>query len=190
MTVIGFIVVGGIIAILITIFWVLFALTRRGGRRTIEQSAVAPGGHRRVLVLLTTDCVDERVCREIMDREEPVEIRVAVPTPISRFGYYVTGDDRAVQDVAERRLAGALAMLEEQGVPCSGVLGDASAGPEQLIEDELASYGPDEIVIVIHPELDRTWPEHALVEEAVARLDVPVVVVHSHVIRDDAPLDA
>jgi hypothetical protein len=181
MIIVGAVIVIGVLALLILFFGGLIGLGTKQSRMTAEvpDPAWDEDAHR-VLVLLTTDCVDERVCREITDRRESVDIRVAVPLQPSRLDYYVVGTDEDALPVAERRLETALGHLHARGVNATGALGEISAGPVEMIQDEAAAFRPHEVVLVIDPEERQTWMEHTLVKDAASRYDIPLTVLHAH----------
>jgi len=174
---IGFGVVGVVLLLVILFFSGIIFSTGRGGR-----DAAPPGSDptcRRLLVLLTTDCVDEDVCRRLASGPIPVEVRVAVPLLSGHLDYYVAGDDREALPAAELRLERALGALHAHGIAASGVVGDMSASATQLAADEVAGFGPDEIVLVVHPEAEEQWAEHHLVRDAAERFTVPITLVRA-----------
>jgi hypothetical protein len=175
--VLGFALVALVLAAVIALFAVIIL---SAGRRSSEPAPAPhdPGVHR-ILVLLTTDCVDERVCRRIAAERGPVAVRVVVPPLSGRLAYYVASDDRAALLVAGARLERALGILAAHGIPGSGAIGDASASAAQLVADELGGFGPDEVVLVVHPAAEEQWSEQHLVHDAAQRFDVPVTVVHA-----------
>lgn len=146
MIIVGAVIVIGILSLLILFFGGLIGLGTRQSRQTasVPEPSWDEDIHR-VLVLLTTDCVDERVCREITDRTEPVMIRVAVPLQPSRLDYYVVGTDEDALPTAEKRLSTALGHLHDRGIKASGALGEISVGPVEMIQDEAATFRPHEI---------------------------------------------
>ena len=62
--------------------------------------------------------------------------------------------------------------LEEEGIDAVGGTGESD--PLQAIEDALATFRADEILLFTHPEGRRNWREEGLVEEAEARFAQPV----------------
>lgn len=62
--------------------------------------------------------------------------------------------------------------MEVDGVTVEGVVGDAH--PLRAIEDALVDFHADEVVVSTHPEGDSSWLEAGLLEDARARLEVPV----------------
>jgi hypothetical protein len=73
----------------------------------------------------------------------------------------------------ERRLAGTLAALRAAGVDVDGWVGDAD--PLLAIEDALAVFPADELLIATHPEERSNWLAHDLVGRACARFSLPVL---------------
>jgi hypothetical protein len=181
MLIVGAAIIIGILALLIVFFGGLIGLGVGESRATARVPDTLWDDERhRVLVLLTTDCVDERVCRAITDRREAVEVRVAVPLTPSRVDYYVVGTDETARPPAEKRLRTALDHLKRSGIPASGMVGDISVGPVELIQDEAAFFRPHEVVLVIHPDEEATWMEHTLVRDAASRYDIPLTVMHAY----------
>lgn len=181
MLIVGAAIIIGILSLLIMFFGGLIGLGVAESRAMATVPDIIWDDERhRVLVLLTTDCVDERVCRAITDRREAVEVRIAVPLMPSRLDYYVVGTDETARPIAEERLRIALGHLERSGIPASGRLGDISVGPVELIQDEAAFFRPHEVALVVHPDDESTWMEHTLVKDAASRYDIPLTVMHAY----------
>lgn len=174
---VGFVVIALVVAGAILLFVLILLAGRRGTRQSAP--AAADPTVRRVLVVLTTDCVDERVCDRILAQHDSVEVRVAVPEISGRLGYYVASDDRDASRVARDRLEHALGLLAAKGVTASGSVGDGSASAAQLIADHVGDFAPSEIIVVVHPEPEEHWSEQHLVQDAAQRFDVPVTIVHA-----------
>ena len=181
MLIVGAVIVAGALAVLIVFIGGLI------GFGVFESRLVAgvpkPSWNEdthRVLIVLTTDGIDEGICRSICDRSEPVEIRIAVPLTPNRIDYYLVGTDEAARPVAEQRLADALTHLMALGIVSSGSLGEVSTGPVEMIQDEAATFRPHEVVLVVHPEEDHSWMESTLAKDAMSRYDIPLTVMHSH----------
>jgi len=56
-------------------------------------------------------------------------------------------------------------------------VGDLSAGPAQMIDDAIAYFQPDEVVLVVHPSTQRHWSEDGLITRALTTYAVPIQVV-------------
>ena len=107
------------------------------------------------------------------------EVLVVAPALNSRLRHYMSDTDRALR-AAEERLAGCLARLRDAGVRATGEVGDAD--PLLAMEDAMASFPADEIVIGTHPEERSNWLARDIVARACARFGLPV----AHVVVDVA----
>jgi nucleotide-binding universal stress UspA family protein len=107
------------------------------------------------------------------------EVLVVAPALNSRPQHYMSDTDRAHR-AAEERLAGCLARLRAAGVRATGEVGDAD--PMLAIEDAMATFPADEIIIGTHPETRSNWLAHNIVERACARFGLPV----AHIVVDVA----
>lgn len=144
---------------------------------------LASAAPHRVLVLLAAECDGEHVVRELTAHGHAhTGIRVIAPLVGSRMNRYLFGDEHASRPAAEHRLAEAVDAFHRHGIEVTGGLGDAS--PLQALEDEIATFRPDEVVIVLHPQSDREWFEKHLPDDAVAKFGLPLTVV------DAVPVEA
>jgi nucleotide-binding universal stress UspA family protein len=107
------------------------------------------------------------------------EVLVVAPALNTRLRHWMSDSDGA-RRAAELRLAGCLARLREAGVHAAGHVGDAD--PMLAIEDALAGFPADEIVVGTHPEPRSNWLAHDLVSRACAYFGLPV----AHVVVDVA----
>ncbi|TML01083.1 MAG: universal stress protein [Actinobacteria bacterium] len=107
------------------------------------------------------------------------EVLVVAPALNSRLRHWMSDSDSAHR-AAEERLAGCLARLREAGVRATGHVGDAD--PMRAMEDAMAVFPADEIVIGTHPETRSNWLAHDIVMRACARFALPV----AHVVVDVA----
>jgi hypothetical protein len=90
----------------------------------------------------------------------------------------VTSDiDRELRD-AQGRLDATLAWLRSHALEATGRVGDLT--PRQAIEDELRTFGADELLISTHPAKRSHWLESGLLQQARDELDIPV----AHVVVD------
>ena len=83
------------------------------------------------------------------------------------------------------RLGASLAALATVGVSARGDVGDSD--PLQAIEDELRTFGADEIIISTHPPGRSNWLERDIVTHARDRFPVPITHVVVDLERDAAP---
>jgi hypothetical protein len=146
--------------------------------RTTSMHRSAPG-ERRILVIANETVGGETLREEIRRRAEDYEehVRVICPTLLSRVRF-VASDEDAARAQAHERLAHSLSRLREVGVNCDGEVGEAD--PLQAIEDQLRTFGADEIIISTHPEGRSLWLERGIVQAARERFDVPI----THVVVD------
>jgi len=105
------------------------------------------------------------------------EVLVVAPALNTRLRHYMSDSDRA-RRAAEERLAGCLARLHAAGVRATGEVGDAD--PMLAIEDAMATFPADEIIISTHPEPRSNWLAHDIVARTCARFGLPV----GHVVVD------
>jgi hypothetical protein len=156
---IGFGVVGAIGALLGTAGAVLFPRMRVAVPDAPARAAEGPG----VLVLVDTSCTGGAFCESIAARVHGRDAIVHVVAPVLPSAlHYLTDDERADSEEAERRLEAVLYQLRRRGVEASGGLGDDD--PLQAIADALAWFPAGELVIVTPTRSH--WLERGLVEHA------------------------
>ena len=171
---------GLVVFVLLTalaIGWIVRA-RREPPVRTTPVRRSAPG-ERRILVIANETVGGETLREEIRRRAEDYDelVRVICPTLLSRVRF-VASDEDAARAQAQERLAHSLSRLREIGVNCDGEVGEAD--PLQAIEDQLRTFGADEIIISTHPEGRSLWLERGIVQAARERFDVPI----THVVVD------
>src|SRR5690349_8389560 len=111
---------------------------------------MAPISRPRRVLVIANQTVQAEILREtIAARARMTQVVVVAPALNSRLRYWLSDEDPA-RRAAERRLAGALAGLRTAGVDVDGWVGDAD--PLQAIEDALAVFSADELLIATHPE--------------------------------------
>ena len=101
----------------------------------------------------------------------PTDVLVVAPALNSRLRHWLSDVDEALTR-AHERLDRAVTALRRRGVEARGEIGDAD--PLLAIEDALASFPADEIVIATLPAGRSNWIERGLVEKATARFGVPI----------------
>jgi TusA-related sulfurtransferase len=133
----------------------------------------------RILVIANRTCPCPTLADEIarQARGQVIDVLVVAPALNSRLRHWVSDVDGAVAR-AQERLVVAVAELRERGIAAHGEVGDAD--PLMAIEDALASFAAQEIVVVTHPPEQSNWLERGLIDKAVARFDVPIV----HLVSD------
>ena len=132
----------------------------------------------RVLVLIVAECDGESVVAELMRHQHThAEIKLVAPIVGNRLEYYIFGDDHKSRPEAQHRLDDVLKAFERHDVHVMAQLGDMN--PLQTIEDELVTFAPDELVIVVHPNDEQRWFERHLPEDAQKRFGLPTTILHS-----------
>jgi hypothetical protein len=110
---------------------------------------------------------------------DAAEVLVVAPALNTRTRFVLADPDPAI-DRAEEVQQETVERLSEEGV-------DAAAGtpgeedPLLALQDALATYDADEIVLFTHPDGKENWLEDGLVEQARERFSAPVrhVVIES-----------
>lgn len=133
----------------------------------------------RILLLLTSDLTGDDCIRRATHRPDrhAIEVHCAVATTPSRFNFQFTTDDRRELPQAHERLERTLRTLHDLGVTATGRVGDLSAGPEQMIDDAVAYFRPDEVVLIVHPSAQAHWTENGMIKRAMEKYAVPIQVV-------------
>ena len=102
---------------------------------------------------------------------EDVEVMVVAPALNSRFRFWMSDDDQAIAR-AEQVQEETVERLDEDGIDAAGDTGEAD--PLLAINDVLATFEADEIVLFTHEGGKRNWLEEGIVEAAKERFDAPV----------------
>jgi hypothetical protein len=99
----------------------------------------------RVLALLLGEHAHSEALGRFVEEGDVAEMRVVAPAHVDALHWYATDEDDAVADAARRARA-----VEEDVSPLVGSVGAeaGSADPVQAVEDALASFPADEIVVV------------------------------------------
>ncbi len=125
------------------------------------------------LLVVTPEPVDAAMLRSTLgDAVRGAEVLVISPaTNRSKLAFWVSDPDEAIAE-AEAAEEETVERLEEEGVDAAGQTGESE--PAVAIEDALASFPADRIVIFSHPGSDRDYREDAGLADAEARFGVPV----------------
>ena len=108
----------------------------------------------------------------------PTVILVCTPALNSRLRHWASDEDGGAPRAHRSASTPASRGLRALGIDASGEVGDAN--PLQAMEDELRTFGADEIIISTHPEGRSNWLERGVVEHARERFTVPI----RHVVVD------
>ncbi len=123
------------------------------------------------LLVVTPEPVDADMLRSTLgDEVEGAEVLVVSPaTNQSKLAFWVSDPDEAIAE-AEAAQEETVERLEEEGVDAAGDTGESE--PAVAIEDALATFAADRILIFSHDDLD--YREDAGLQDAEQRFGVPV----------------
>jgi hypothetical protein len=125
------------------------------------------------LLVVTPEPVDANALRATLgDEVEGAEVLVVSPAGHqSKVAFWVSDADEAIAE-ADAAQEETVERLEEQGVDAAGDTGEAE--PAQAIQDALATFKADRIVVFSHPEGDRDYREDDGLADAERRFGVPL----------------
>ena len=125
------------------------------------------------LLVLTPEPVDADALRAAVgDDADGAEVLVVSPaTNQSKLAFWVSDSDDAIAE-AEAAQEETVERLEEEGVDAAGDTGEAE--PAQAIQDALATFKADRIVVFSHPEGDRDYREDDGLAGAEERFGIPL----------------
>jgi hypothetical protein len=105
------------------------------------------------------------------DDASGAEVLVVAPALQSRRRFLLADPDPGIERAEEVQVE-SVERLEEEGVNAMGETGESD--PVLAIQDALASFDADQIVVFSHPEGNRNWREKDVVGEAERRFSLPV----------------
>ena len=125
------------------------------------------------LLVVTPEPVDAALLRSVLGEEvRGAEVLVVSPASNrSKVAFWVSDSDEAIEE-AETAQVDTVERLEEEGIDAAGQTGESE--PAQAIDDALATFAADRIVIFSHPEGDRDYREDEGLADAESRWNVPV----------------
>jgi GABA permease len=153
----------------------------RGTEPHTAAVATADDDAHRILVVANQTVAGQALLEEIQRRcaGRPNEVFVVVPAlPGSRLEHLAHDVDAAIAE-AQARLERSLEAMRAAGIDASGQVGDHH-DPNVAIEDALAEFAADEVVISTHPPERSKWLERGVVERAEREVPLPV----AHVVVD------
>jgi hypothetical protein len=127
----------------------------------------------RVLVL-TSEPINADALREAIGTKDTDRAEVMVVTPAthrSKLRFWLSDADDAIgraEDVEEETVE----RLDEEGIDAAGDTGESD--PLLALEDTLATFEADRVIVFRHPEGDRDHLEDEWIGEARERLEVPI----------------
>jgi hypothetical protein len=125
------------------------------------------------LLVVTPEPVDAAMLRSTLGEDVAgAEVLVVSPaTNRSRVAFWVSDPDEAIGE-ADAAQEETVERLEEEGVDAAGDTGESD--PAVAIQDALATFRADRIVVFSHPEGDRDYREDEGLADASERFGVPV----------------
>ncbi|HEX8101901.1 MAG TPA: hypothetical protein VF533_04775 [Solirubrobacteraceae bacterium] len=125
------------------------------------------------LLVLTPEPIDAALLRSAVGEEaDDAEVMVVSPaTHKSLMAFWASDADEAIGE-AEAAQVETVERLEEAGIDAVGDTGESE--PWLAIQDTLATFPADRIVIFSHPEGDRDYREDEGLADAEQRFGVPV----------------
>jgi hypothetical protein len=125
------------------------------------------------LLVLTPEPVDAGMLRSTLgDDVEGAEVLVVSPaTNQSKLAFWVSDPDEAIAE-ADTAQEETVERLEEDGVDAAGDTGESE--PVVALEDALATFAADRIVVFSHPEGDRDYREDEGLAGAEERFGIPI----------------
>jgi len=126
------------------------------------------------LLVLAPEPVDTDTVREALDDGDLDDARVLVVSPAlneSPIAFWTSDADEAIADAQEAADRSAQA-LKSEGVQATGRTGESE--PLLALQDALATFEADRILVFVHPEDQQRYREDDVVGEAGRRFGVPV----------------
>ena len=126
------------------------------------------------ILALVSEAVSADALRSAIgaDTADEAEVFVVAPALNSKARYFLADVDPAIER-AEQVQEETVERLNEEGVDASaGVTGEAD--PMLALQDALATYDADEIVLFTHPGVEQNWLEAGILEQAEERFSQPV----------------
>jgi hypothetical protein len=105
------------------------------------------------------------------DDANSAEVLVVAPSLNSRKRFFLADPDPAIAR-AEAVEEESVERLDEEGIDAAGRPGEED--PLLALQDALATFDADEIVLFTHAEGKQNWLEEGLVDKAKERFSVPV----------------
>jgi hypothetical protein len=126
---------------------------------------------KKILALVSEPVSGDALRAALGDGTDDAEVMVVAPALDSRTRFWTSDNDEAIAR-AEEVQQETVERLSEDDVDAVGDTGEAD--PLLALQDALATFPADEVVIFTRPEGDRNWAEGDLLEQARDQLSVPV----------------
>ena len=126
---------------------------------------------KKILALVSEPISADALRSAVGDEASDAEVLVVAPALNSRKRFFLADPDPAIER-AEEVQQETVERLDEEGIDAAGGTGEED--PLLALQDALATFPADEVVLFTHPGSKQNWLEEGLVDEAVSRFDVPV----------------
>jgi hypothetical protein len=125
------------------------------------------------ILAVVSEAIDDGALRSALGGGdlEGAEVLVVAPALTSKRRFILADPDPGI-DRAEAVQEESVERLDDAGVDAAGTSGESD--PLLAIQDALATYDADEIVLFTHSGGQRNFLEEGLVEEATERFEPPV----------------
>jgi hypothetical protein len=126
---------------------------------------------RKILALVSEPISGDSLRSALGGGSDDAEVMVVAPALDSRTHFWASDSDEAIARADEVQRE-SVERLAEDGVDAVGDTGESD--PLLALQDALATFPAQEIVIFTHPEGHQNWAEEDLLEQAERRFSVPV----------------
>ena len=132
------------------------------------------------ILALVSEPISGEVLKSAVGSEKAEEAEVLVVAPAlndSKARFWTSDADASIEraeDVAEESVE----RMDDEGMDAAGDTGESD--PLLALQDALATFAADEIVLCTHTGGEINWLEEGLVDEAKQRFDTPVRHVEIH----------
>ncbi len=131
------------------------------------------------LLVLTSEPISGRELGDVLpDDVDPTDAEVLLVAPALQenpLKFWVSDADEAI-DRAQRVKSASVQGLKADGIEAAGDTGEGD--PMQAIEDALATFPAERIVVFVHTREDSGYREDIDPSEARERFGVPVALAH------------
>ncbi len=128
----------------------------------------------RKILALVSEPISGDALKQAIGAEEAEEAEVLVVAPAlneSKVRFWASDPDGAI-DRAEHVADETVERMDEEGIDAAGDTGESD--PLLALQDALATFAADEIVLATRRGGERNWLEEGVVDEAKARFEAPV----------------
>jgi hypothetical protein len=121
---------------------------------------------KKILALVSEAVSADALRSAVGDDASDAEVLVVAPALNTKTRFLLADPDPGIER-AEHVQEETVERLNEEGVDAAGQTGESD--PLLALQDALATYPADEIVLFTHPDSDQNWLEDGLVDQAKER---------------------